>query len=250
MKIKALVLPFFFSIICLSMTIISVPAENQGIQSFEDYPTGPFPEEDSYFFTMDYWFPEGADDPIVEVVEDKDHVYHGNKSIRLDIDGRHDDGSVWLLASISVASLGSPGTEHSLELSGWLWSSVQSNINVWPIIAAIGEYKPSSNDTKQEEDFTRIGYTEEKAGWTEYILKKHKFTLPNNEESLIYFAFGISVTWETQRTYWIDYLSIKINDVIFDESSTTAISPGFEPVIVLVILVLFMRFKERKLICD
>lgn len=228
------------------MTITSVTAENKGLQSFEDYPTGSFPEDGSYLFSIDYWFPEMAEDPIVEIVEDKDHIYHGNKSVRLDIDGRHDDGSVWLLASIPVISLRLPGTIHSLEISGWVWSAVQSNVNVWPIIAAIRESRPSSNETKQEEDFERIGYTEEKSGWTEYTLRKRKFILPDEPESIIYFAFGISATWETQRTYWIDYLTIKIDENIFGNSSTSKTSSGFEYVSVPIIGIFFFSFIKRK----
>lgn len=248
MRINILKISIIFLFLCLSIT--SVIAENEGLQSFEDYPIGPFPEKDLYLFSVDYWFPEAADDPIVEITEDKDHVYHGNRSVRLDIDGRHDDGSVWLLASIPVSSLGSPGTEHSLSISGWVWSSIQSNINVWPIIAAIGENEPSSNETKQEEDFTKIGYTEEKAGWTEYTLEEVRFTFPNKKESLIYFAFGISVTWETLRTYWIDYLTIKIDGDIFCESSTSKTSPGFEFLTIPLLLIMILGFRKRKKITD
>ena len=242
MKNEKLVL--FFFILFLSLNPSSVTAESEGSQSFEDYPTGLFPEEGTYFFSVDYWFPETANEPIIEIVEDKDHVYHGNKSVRLNIDGRHDDGSVWLLASIPVTLLGSPETIHSLEISGWVWSSVQSNFNVWPIIAAIEENKPFSNETKQEEDFEKIGYTEEKAGWTEYTLKRRRFKLPDNEKSLIHFAFGISVTWETQRTYWIDYLSIKVNDEIFSGSQTPKSISGFTLVITSLILFYLVRSKR------
>ena len=102
------------------------------------------------------------------------------------------------------------------------------------------------NDAQRSQRILTAGYTEEKAGWTEYTLRKRKFTLPDEPESIIYFAFGISATWETQRTYWIDYLAIKIDENIFSKSSTSKTSSGFEYVSLPIIGIFFFSFIKRK----
>jgi hypothetical protein len=235
---------FIATLIFLFHTLFPVIASNTGIESFEAYPVGSFPTDGSYLYNLRYWFPEIADDPLIEIVDDPEHIYHGNKSVKLTIDGKGDDGTVWLLIAIPAGTIGDPSSTHTLAISGWLWSAMASDLNQWPVMASISTQEPTSNATKQEEDFTIIGWTEVKEGWTEYSLEKYNFTLPSEENAAIFFTFGISVTWETARTYWIDYLTIQVDGAVYQKPSGS--SPGFEFFILVPALMVFWLLRKGK----
>ncbi len=248
MRIKKVL--FIAFIISLLLMLTPVIASNEGIESFETYPTGLFPTDDSYSYKFRYWFPDGMNDPLIEIVADPEHVQDGNKSVKFTLDGRGDDGTAWLLAVIPSGTIGEPMSNHTLAISGWVWSSIASNVNQWPVVASISTQEPTSNATKQEEDFTIIGWTEVKEGWTEYSLEKSNFTLPSDENASIFFTFGISVTWETIRIYWIDYLTIRVDGVVYEKPKTTTslneLSPGFELLYFMLAVPVFWFFRKNK----
>ncbi|MFW9780450.1 MAG: hypothetical protein ACFFE8_16535, partial [Candidatus Heimdallarchaeota archaeon] len=130
-------------------------------------------------------------------------------------------------------------------ISAWIWAAQQSDLNQWPVIAAINTSPPVVNDALQEIDFTIIGFTEEKAGWSEYSLEIIDFKLANPLDAQIYVSFGISVTWETNRTYWVDYMTIKVDSKIYEVPTTNRPFPGILLVGSGIALALFVAIRKR-----
>ncbi len=122
----------------------------------------------------------------------------GQYSIRFFIDGRQDDGTIWMEKKINVK-------EHAqiqVKVSFWFYSEQESFNTIAVVCAYIGTENP-----EVEEDFIVIGAANEVAGWKNYT---HVADLNTGSSGEIWIAVGISVRWETQMTYYIDDIEIEI----------------------------------------
>ncbi len=120
----------------------------------------------------------------------------GQYSIEFYIDGKQDDGTVWLEKKISVKSNSQIQVKISFE-----FYSEQPSFNV---IAGICAYVGISNP-EAEADFTVIGNANEVGGWKRYT---YTTTLQNGLGTEIWVGLGITVRWETEMTYNIDAVEI------------------------------------------
>lgn len=122
--------------------------------------------------------------------------FGGNYSAEFFIDGRQDDGTIWLERKISLK----PNTQVRFTLSFWFYSDQESFNTLAAIVAYAGTAKPVV-----EEDFTVVGTGNEVAGWKNYAFNP---TVSTDSSGEVHVALGISVRWETPMTYYIDEILI------------------------------------------
>jgi hypothetical protein len=126
-------------------------------------------------------------------------VKSGQYSVELYIDGRQDDGTVWIERSLSVKK----NSQIQVKVSFEFYSETES----FNVIAGVVGFAGTSNP-EVEADFTVLGQANEVAGWKRY---SHTETLKTGSSEEIWVAAGITVLWETEMTYNLDDIKITIN---------------------------------------
>ncbi len=121
----------------------------------------------------------------------------GRYSLRVSLDGRNDDGTVWIERPFSVPST------VTVNLSFWLWSPSESQANRWPVLANVGIRNPRS-----EADFTIIGETDTAPGWVQHTYSR---TFKTGEATRIWVGYGVGATWEIARVYYLDVARVTIS---------------------------------------
>jgi len=123
-------------------------------------------------------------------------AHSGQYSVNLYIDGRQDDGTVWIEKKISVKKNSQVQIKVSFE-----FYSEQESFNV---IASVCAYAGISNP-EVEADFTILGQANEAAGWKHFV---HGTTLQTDSTGEAWVAVGITIRWETEITYNIDDVTV------------------------------------------
>lgn len=125
----------------------------------------------------------------------------GNYSLKYQIDGRQDDGVIWIERSFSL----DPNRNYHISLNYSLYSFSESFNK---LIIVVGYINTTSPETEEDFDYSdgRLGYGNDVAGWKGY----HKSTqLKTDSSRNIWIGLGISVIWETELVYWIDDIIIE-----------------------------------------
>lgn len=125
--------------------------------------------------------------------------FSGQYSLELYIDGRQDDGAIWLEKEMLAKSNSQIHVTISFE-----FYSEQKSFN---FMAGVCAYAGISNPTL-EEDFVVLGPANEVTGWKRYT---HEKTLTTGSTGKVWVALGITVTWETEMTYNMDDIKITTN---------------------------------------
>ena len=125
-------------------------------------------------------------------------AYSGKYSMELYIDGKQDDGTVWIEKKILVRN----NSKIQVEVSFKFYSEQES----FNVIAKVCAYAGISN-AEVEDDFIVLGSANEVAGWKEYTYTTILLTGSSNE---VWVAVGITVGWETEMTYNIDDVSVTL----------------------------------------
>ena len=122
--------------------------------------------------------------------------FSGDYSVLFQIDGRQDDGTIWLEQKLKLQ----PNSTKMITLSFQLWSPSESFNTIAEVVAYIGE-----DNAEVEDDFHVLGAADQVAGWKAYSL-----SVETNTGSLgeVFVAFGISVRWETEMSYFADSVEI------------------------------------------
>ncbi|NWG09082.1 MAG: hypothetical protein HXX80_02010 [Nitrososphaerales archaeon] len=127
-------------------------------------------------------------------------AHSGIYSLNLSIDGRQDDGTIWIERRVPV----NPNSNIRVKVFFWLYSEFESQANtIAGVVAYIGMDEP-----KVEEDFQRLGTANQVSGWKEYYYSKSLNTGAGDE---VWISFGITVLWETYMSYAIDDVRIIVN---------------------------------------
>jgi hypothetical protein len=126
-------------------------------------------------------------------------AHSGQYSVELSIDGRQDDGTVWIEKKISVKNKSQIQVKVSFE-----FYSEQESFNV---VAGVCTYAGISKP-EAEANFTVIGNANEIAGWKRYT---HETTLYTGSSDEVWVAVGITVRWETEMTYNVDDVKVTIS---------------------------------------
>lgn len=122
----------------------------------------------------------------------------GEFGVGFETDGRDDDGTVW----IQRAFRAQPNTTVTVSLSFSLHSRSAGAVNGWNVVGFAGTRTPRS-----EEDFSVIGKTDRAGGWAPYTFRTRVTT---DGSGTVWVAAGVSVLWETIRTYYVDLVETTI----------------------------------------
>ncbi len=125
-------------------------------------------------------------------------AHSGKYSVRLYVDGRQDDGTVW----IEKKTLVKKNSQIQIKVSFEFFSEQES----FNVIASVCAYAGISTP-EVEADFAILGQANEVAGWKNYI---YETTLQADYSGEIWVAVGITVRWETEMTYNIDDVTVTI----------------------------------------
>ncbi|MGQ9479311.1 MAG: hypothetical protein ACUVQ0_04715 [Thermoproteota archaeon] len=120
----------------------------------------------------------------------------GQYSLKLFIDGRQDDGTIWIKRKINVRKNAQVKAKVSFEF----YSESESFNTIAVVCSYIGLKEPLI-----EEDFTILGPANILEGWKSYT---HVVNVDTDQNGEIWVAIGISVRWETLMTYYIDKVKI------------------------------------------
>ncbi|MDD1767655.1 MAG: hypothetical protein LUQ27_03695 [Methanomassiliicoccales archaeon] len=129
----------------------------------------------------------------------EDRARTGSKSLSLSIDGRQDDGTVWVQLPIAVSTA---GTKRA-QISFYVFSETESFNVLAQIVAYANVSQPSD-----EADFEKIGQANPAAGWNKFEMSKDVEVASGQP---IYVAIGITVAWETILEYEFDDVRITIS---------------------------------------
>jgi len=127
-------------------------------------------------------------------------AHSGIYSLNLSIDGRQDDGTIWIERRVPV----NPNSNIRVKVFFYLYSKFESQANtIAGVVAYVGMSEP-----KVEEDFQCLGTANQVSGWREYYYSKNLNTGLSDE---VWIALGITVLWETYMSYAIDDVRIVMN---------------------------------------
>ena len=147
-------------------------------------------------WTKDAQLPPSVEDPTVPVpwsIDLADEPVHGGAaSVRLWLDGRQDDGTIWLERPLSVV----PHTDWVVYVSAAFWSESESFNTTAEVALYAGAVSPES-----ELDFDVSGILNRVAGWKVYA---HTFQVTSGADGLLHVGVGVNVVWETWITYYLD----------------------------------------------
>ena len=143
--------------------------------------------------------PNNSGHPVQWHIRRVSNMSHsGMYSAELFIDGKQDDGTIWLERKISVKE----NAQIRVSISFWFYSEQESFNTIAAIVAYAGTAKPSVED-----DFAVVGVANEVAGWKHYV---YTADLNTDSSGEAWVAIGISVRWETYMTYYIDDVRIEV----------------------------------------
>jgi len=126
-------------------------------------------------------------------------VKSGQYSVELYIDGRQDNGTVWIEKALSVKR----NSQIQVKVSFDFYSESES----FNVIASIVGFAGTSNP-EVEADFTVLGQANEVSGWKRYT---RRATVNTGSSGEVWVAVGISVRWETEMTYNLDDVEVTIS---------------------------------------
>jgi hypothetical protein len=118
-------------------------------------------------------------------------------SLAFDLDGTNDDGTIWIERTFTAGA----SRTATVQVSFWLWSPAKS-FTAWPVVGVAGVTDPET-----ESDLPIIGFADRSAGWSRYSFTTQVQTGPTGT---VWVAVGISATWETVITHYIDLVETTI----------------------------------------
>jgi hypothetical protein len=137
-------------------------------------------------------------EPVFWTIETSpDQAASGAWSARLTIDGKQDDGTIWLMRACDVAAEGTLSVQVAFDL----WSASESFNTLAQVAAYAGPQPPTAEgdfDTRQAANLVE--------GWRTYA---YTFQVPGDAGE-VWVAVGISAVWETEMTYFIDEVGVEI----------------------------------------
>ncbi|MCP8308007.1 MAG: hypothetical protein H3Z53_11840 [archaeon] len=126
-------------------------------------------------------------------------AYSGSYSLNFSIDGRQDDGTIWIERRIPVK----PYSNIQVKVSFHLYSESENQVNIIAgVVVFVGTYDP-----EVEDNFQSLGQANQVSGWKEY---NYIASLNTSSSDEVWVAVGITVLWETYMNYYIDSVTIHI----------------------------------------
>jgi hypothetical protein len=184
-----------------AMLFLSASTTVPALAAVEAGPGAPVPApayRDSFEFGWDGWKPDT--DGLARdwsISHSTKEAYDGRVSLAFYLDGRNDDGTIWIERPFAVT----PGAIVYVEASFWLHSAAPS-VTAWPVVGYAGPQNP-----KSEADLPRIDLADRVQGWMQYRFAD-KFQADATGTAWV--ALGISATWEVARTYYVDLVETSV----------------------------------------
>jgi hypothetical protein len=122
----------------------------------------------------------------------------GQSSAEFFLDGKHDDGTIWLFRPFTVPA----GQDLTVTLSFDAWSESESFNTTGKVAAYAGARKP-----QQEGDFDLSQALNQVTGWKRY---SYSLEASSGDDGQLWVAVGITAVWETKLTYYFDNLLVEI----------------------------------------
>lgn len=190
-----------------------------------DSPTdgaSPFIFTDSFEGGIDNWT-QGADVPddpnepgdkvAWNITVSDERAKEGSRSVNFTIDGRQDDGTIWIVRSFETR----PDTRYWANVSAHAWSASESFNTIAHFVMYLGTEPPQnersfpqSGDSGNIDD--RSGGLRQplnlEEGWREYGFE---WGAPATEDGVLHVTIGITVVWETEMTYFADDLQVTLD---------------------------------------
>lgn len=153
-------------------------------------------------WTKDAEVPPSPGNPGVPVdwsIEPSSEVVHaGALSARYDLDGRQDDGTIWLERAFALE----PARPYAVHVEAAYWSDSESfNTTAMVALYAGGE------SPEEELDFDVSQPLNEVAGWKTYGAS---FDVTSGADGSVHVGVGLTVVWETWITYYLDDVRVWI----------------------------------------
>lgn len=132
----------------------------------------------------------------------------GAASLRYYLDGRQDDGTIWIVRPVRLES----GESYEVSMEVQAWSASESFNTLAYLVMYAGRDRPTSEGSFPEPGanstgggVTRTGGLRETLNQTEgWMPYSFTWETPPLDSDLIHIAAGISAVWETEMTYFID----------------------------------------------
>lgn len=171
------------------------------INEFQDFELG----FDGWIIDRDV--PMDPNNPGYEVnwsiirVENASRAYSGTHSLKLFIDGRQDDGVIWIEKNYTLMA----NKNYQVKISFQFYCGTVSFNTITLVIG----YSNTTNPEVEADLIEGIlGTGEEAPEWKKY---SRTVNVNTGNDGVIWIAIGMSVVWETEVTHYLDDLSIKIN---------------------------------------
>jgi len=119
-------------------------------------------------------------------------------SLKIFIDGRQDDGTIWIERKIPVTA----NSTVKVLVAFKLYSETASANSLAAACTYVG-----LDDPENESQFTIVGNTNEVAGWKVY---NYTATIASGDKVEMWVAVGITVKWETEMVFNIDDVVVVI----------------------------------------
>ena len=153
--------------------------------------------------------PNNPGNPVAWMItRSTERAASGAASLRYHLDGRQDDGTIWIVRGISVEA----GRAYDVSVRTDAWSASESFNTIAHLVMYAGTSRPTS-----EGSFPKPGSNSSDAGvmdtgglreplnraegWIPYAFS---WKTPELETETIYIGVGISAVWETEMTYFVD----------------------------------------------
>ena len=204
-RLLRLLLP---SATCLSLVLAACGSGGSAPPGNDPPPDPPGTFRDGFETGLGSWakafdLPPDPNDPgdVVEwsIEASAEQAFQGQQSARFVLDGRQDDGTIWLVRAFDVT----PQATHTVSLSVMFWSESESFNTTAMVAAYAGPVPPTV-----ELDFDTTRPLNLTAGWAPYA---YTFEVTSGDDGRIWVAFGISAVWETWMTYYADEVRVGID---------------------------------------
>lgn len=192
-----------FSITSAAVTLIltSRPATQPLVQN----PPAANTTYSSFETSMDNWTANGTDltDPPITwwITPTSNQSYDGNRSLELYLNNLNDAGKIWIQRAIQAL----PNTQYYITVTYQL-GTTDYGMNPFTIITGVTP-QPPQNTTLTYQDTTDNGQDNGTLTW---LTKSYDFVTTTTDTGLLYPAIGVWGTWETNRTYYLDDVTVTL----------------------------------------
>lgn len=136
---------------------------------------------------------------------------NGTAALNFTLDGRQDDGTIWVVRAFPVAS----GRTYTVSASVWFFSESESFNTIAHVVLSVSDHEPTGEGSFPSPGADPDGPAlreplNQAAGWVEYRVAG---TVADADDGVVHVAFGISAVWETEMTYYADDVVVTLRPV-------------------------------------